>query len=137
MLCTATPDVSSSSENINIAVRVSKLSFRFLWLWFNVFIHIFYIFETIFVLTWDMGYPDMVFLEYLQQFYVELPATLPQSLLIKFEIHVQVSKFHGHCCSVFVKVKGDSRFCLYTGEYGPVKTCILGCFIQWWRALQQ
>ena len=35
MLCTATPDISSSSENINSAARVSRLSFRFLWLWVN------------------------------------------------------------------------------------------------------
>ena len=34
MLCTATPDISSSSENINSKVRVSRLSFRFLWLRF-------------------------------------------------------------------------------------------------------
>ena len=29
MLCTATPDMSSSTENLNSTVRVSKLSFRF------------------------------------------------------------------------------------------------------------
>ena len=34
MLCTATPDISSSSENINITARASRLSFRFLWLWY-------------------------------------------------------------------------------------------------------
>ena len=28
-----TPDISSSSENINSTVCVSRLSFRFLWLW--------------------------------------------------------------------------------------------------------
>ena len=33
MLCTTTQDISSSSENINISARVSRLSFRFLWLW--------------------------------------------------------------------------------------------------------
>ena len=34
ILCTATPDISSSIKNINSTVRVSRLSFRFLWLWF-------------------------------------------------------------------------------------------------------
>ena len=33
MLCTATPDISRSSENVNNTARVSRLSFRFLWLW--------------------------------------------------------------------------------------------------------
>ena len=33
MLCTATPDISSSSENVTSAVHVSRLSFHFLWLW--------------------------------------------------------------------------------------------------------
>ena len=33
MLGTATPDISSSSENINNTALVSRLSFRFLWLW--------------------------------------------------------------------------------------------------------
>ena len=32
MLCTATPDISSSGENINSTARVSRLYFRFLWL---------------------------------------------------------------------------------------------------------
>ena len=32
MLCTATPDVSSLSKNINSTARVARLSFRFLWL---------------------------------------------------------------------------------------------------------
>ena len=31
MLCTATPDISSSSENVNSTVRVSRLSFRAAW----------------------------------------------------------------------------------------------------------
>ena len=35
MFCTATPDISSSSENINSTARVSKLYFRFLWLCFH------------------------------------------------------------------------------------------------------
>ena len=34
MLCTATPDISSSSENINSTARGFWLSFRFLWLCF-------------------------------------------------------------------------------------------------------
>ena len=34
MLCTATPDISSPSENINSTACVSRLSFCFLWLWF-------------------------------------------------------------------------------------------------------
>ena len=34
MLCTATPDISSSSKNINSTARVFRLSFRFLWLWY-------------------------------------------------------------------------------------------------------
>ena len=33
MHCTATPDISSSSENMNSTACVSRLSFRFLWLW--------------------------------------------------------------------------------------------------------
>ena len=33
MLFTATPDISTSSENINSTARVFRLSFRFLWLW--------------------------------------------------------------------------------------------------------
>ena len=33
--CTATPETSSSSENINNTARVSRLSFRFLWIWYN------------------------------------------------------------------------------------------------------
>ena len=33
MLCTATPNISSSSENITSAAHVSRLSFHFLWLW--------------------------------------------------------------------------------------------------------
>ena len=32
MLCTAIPDISTSSENINTTARVSRLSLRFLWL---------------------------------------------------------------------------------------------------------
>ena len=32
---TATPDISSSSENINNTTGVSRLSFRFLWLWYK------------------------------------------------------------------------------------------------------
>ena len=39
MLCTATADISSSSENINSTVRVSRLSFRFLWLW-SIYIYL-------------------------------------------------------------------------------------------------
>ena len=35
MLCTATPDISSSSKNINSTTRVSRISFCFLWLWFD------------------------------------------------------------------------------------------------------
>ena len=35
MLCTATPDIWSSSENMNSTARVSRLSFRVLWLWKN------------------------------------------------------------------------------------------------------
>ena len=35
MLCTATPDIFSSSKNINSTDRVSRLSFRFLWLWYD------------------------------------------------------------------------------------------------------
>ena len=35
MFCTANPDIWSSSENINSTARVSRLSFRFLWLWIN------------------------------------------------------------------------------------------------------
>ena len=35
LLFTATPDISSSSENIGSAARVSRLSFRFLWLWYK------------------------------------------------------------------------------------------------------
>ena len=35
MLCTATPDNSSSIENINSTARVSRLSFPFLWLWYQ------------------------------------------------------------------------------------------------------
>ena len=34
MLCTATLDISSSSENINSTARAARLSFHFLWLWF-------------------------------------------------------------------------------------------------------
>ena len=37
MLCTATPGISSSRENINTTTRVSRLSFRFLWLWYKLF----------------------------------------------------------------------------------------------------
>ena len=33
MLCTTTSDISRSTENINSTARVSRLSFRFLWLW--------------------------------------------------------------------------------------------------------
>ena len=33
LLCTATPDISRSTENINSTARVSRLSFRLLWLW--------------------------------------------------------------------------------------------------------
>ena len=33
--CTATPEIPSSNKNINIVARVSKLSFRFLWIWCN------------------------------------------------------------------------------------------------------
>ena len=33
LLCTVTSDISSSSKNINSTTRVSRLSFRFLWLW--------------------------------------------------------------------------------------------------------
>ena len=33
MLCTATPDISSSSKNINSTAGVSRLSSRYLWLW--------------------------------------------------------------------------------------------------------
>ena len=36
ILYTVTPDISSSSQNINSTARVSRLSFRFLWLWFNL-----------------------------------------------------------------------------------------------------
>ena len=36
MPCTATPDISSSRKNINSTTRVSRLSFRFLWLFFNI-----------------------------------------------------------------------------------------------------
>ena len=35
MLCTATPNISSSGESINSRARVSRLSFCFLWLWYN------------------------------------------------------------------------------------------------------
>ena len=35
MLCTAAPDISSSTKNINRAARASRLSFRFLWLCSN------------------------------------------------------------------------------------------------------
>ena len=35
MLCTATPNISISSKNINHAARVSILSFHFLWLWWK------------------------------------------------------------------------------------------------------
>ena len=31
----ATPDISSSSENISNTARVSRLSFHFLWLWYD------------------------------------------------------------------------------------------------------
>ena len=34
---------SSSSENINSTARVLRLSFRFLWLWFNISYSIFYV----------------------------------------------------------------------------------------------
>ena len=34
-LCTATPNISSSNENINNTARVSRLSFCFLWLYLN------------------------------------------------------------------------------------------------------
>ena len=40
MLCTATADISSWSENINSTARVSRLSFRFLWLWCKIHIQI-------------------------------------------------------------------------------------------------
>ena len=40
MLCTATPDISSSSKNFNSAARVSRLSFCFLWLWLYVVLQI-------------------------------------------------------------------------------------------------
>ena len=33
MLCTATPHISSSSENVNSTTRVFRLSFLFLWQW--------------------------------------------------------------------------------------------------------
>ena len=35
ILCTATPYISRSMENINSMARVSRLSFRFFWLWWN------------------------------------------------------------------------------------------------------
>ena len=35
MQCTSISDISSSSENINSTARVSRLSFRFLWLCWN------------------------------------------------------------------------------------------------------
>ena len=38
MFCTATPGVSSSSKNINSTVRVSRQSFRFLWLCKNKYV---------------------------------------------------------------------------------------------------
>ena len=33
IFCTTTPDISISSANINNTARISRLSFRFLWLW--------------------------------------------------------------------------------------------------------
>ena len=36
LLCMATSNIWSSSENINNTAGVSKLSFRFLWLWLNL-----------------------------------------------------------------------------------------------------
>ena len=36
MLCTATPDISNSSENINNTARVSRVPFLFLWLWYRI-----------------------------------------------------------------------------------------------------
>ena len=49
MLCTATPDISSSSENINSTARVSRQSFRFLWLLLYCGLWISYIIMTHFV----------------------------------------------------------------------------------------
>ena len=55
ILCTSTPDISSSSKNINNKGRVSRLSFGFLWLWNNEYNIKFRVLSTDFRRTVNYG----------------------------------------------------------------------------------